>query len=223
VVVRVIILDFERIWPSVPYILEGVQVTLAYTSVSLGLGFLWGMLLALCKVSHLSFLKGFASFYTSIFRGTPLLLQLMLIYHATPQLTGYKIDIWEAGILTFTLNSGAYVAEHIRAGINGVDKGQMDAALSLGISYPLIMKDIILPQAIRNSLPSLVNEAIDLLKESSLISVLGGTDILRRANNVSAETFLYFEPLLIAGSLYYILVMILAFGARLLEKKLKTS
>jgi len=219
----VILLDFERIWPSVPYILEGVQVTLAYTAVSLCLGFVWGMLLALCKVSSVNFLKWCAGFYTSVFRGTPLLLQLTLIYYATPQLTGYTISIWEAGILTFTLNSGAYVSEHIRAGINAVDKGQMEAALSLGISYSLIMKDIILPQAIRNSLPSLVNEAIDLIKESTLISVIGGADILRRANIVASEKYLYFEPLIVAGALYYVLIMILTFAAQLLEKKLKTT
>jgi His/Glu/Gln/Arg/opine family amino acid ABC transporter permease subunit len=218
----VILLDFERIWPSVPYILEGVEVTLAYTSVSLFFGFLWGTVLALFKVGHISSLRWFSAFYTSIFRGTPLLLQLTLIYFATPQLTGYTISIWEAGILTFTLNSGAYVSEHIRAGINAVDKGQKEAALSLGIPYHLIMKDIILPQALRTILPSLVNEAIDLVKESSLISVIGGADILRRANIVSSETYLYFEPLLIAGLLYYILVMILTFAAKILEKKLKT-
>jgi His/Glu/Gln/Arg/opine family amino acid ABC transporter permease subunit len=219
----VILLDFERIWPSVPYILQGVQVTLAYTGVSLCLGFVWGMLLALCKVSHINVLKWFASFYTSVFRGTPLLLQLTLIYYATPQLTGYTISIWEAGILTFALNSGAYVSEHIRGGINAIEKGQMEAALSLGIPYSLIMKDIILPQAIRNSLPSLVNEGIDLLKESTLISVIGGADILRRANIVASEKYLYFEPLLVAGFLYYVLIMILTFAAHLLEKKLKTT
>lgn len=216
-------LDFERIWPSVPYIFQGIQVTLAYTSVSLFLGFLWGTFLALFKVSHLKPLAWLASFYTSIFRGTPLLLQLILIYYAVPQLTGYNISIWEAGILTFTLNSGAYVAEHIRGGINAVDKGQMEAALSLGISYPFIMKDIILPQAIRTILPSLVNEAVDLLKESTLISVIGGADILRRATIVASEKYLYFEPLLIAGALYYVLVMILTTAARILEKKLKRS
>jgi His/Glu/Gln/Arg/opine family amino acid ABC transporter permease subunit len=217
------LLDFERVWPSVPYILEGVQVTLAYTGVSLFFGFLWGTLLALFKVSHITVLKWFSSFYTSVFRGTPLLLQLMLIYHALPQLTGYTISIWEAGILTFTLNSGAYISEHIRGGINAVDKGQMEAALSLGISYPFAMKDIILPQAVRTILPSLVSESIDLLKESTLISVIGGADILRRANIVASEKYLYFEPLLIAGGIYYVLVMILTLGAHILEKKLKTS
>lgn len=217
------LLDFERIWPSVPYILEGIPVTLAYTGVSLCLGFLWGTLLAFCKVSHIATLRWLASIYTSIFRGTPLLLQLMLIYYASPQIIGYTFSVWEAGILTFTLNSGAYISEHIRGGINAVDKGQMEAALSLGLPYPLIMKDIIFPQAIRYILPSLVNESIDLLKESALISTITGADILRRANIVASEKFLYFEPYIIAGVLYYILVMILTGAAHLLEKKLKTS
>lgn len=216
-------LDFERIWPSIPYILEGIPVTLAYTGASLCLGFVWGALLAFCKVGHIAPLKWFATFYTSIFRGTPLLLQLGLIYYASPQFIGYKMSVWEAGILTFTLNSGAYISEHIRAGINSVDKGQMEAALSLGLPYTLIMRDIILPQAIRNILPSLVNEAIDLLKESALISTITGADILRRATIVAQEKALYFEPFLVAGFLYYVLVMILNAGARILEKKLKTS
>jgi len=215
-------LDLGRIYPSVPYILQGIPITLSYTLVSLFFGFLWGAILALCKVGHLSILRRFAGFYTSVFRGTPLLLQLILVYHAVPQLTGYDISVWQAGILTFTLNSGAYVAEHIRAGINAVDKGQMEAALSLGIPYLLIMRDIILPQAIRNILPSLVNESIDLLKESALISVIGGADILRRANIVAAETYLYFEPLLVAGFLYYVLVMILTTISHFIEKKMKT-
>lgn len=218
-----ILLDFERIWPSVPYILEGVQVTLAYTGISLVLGFFWGTLLAVCKVGHVAPLRWFANFYTSIFRGTPLLLQLTLIYFATPQMTGFNISIWAAGIITFTLNSGAYVSEHIRAGINSVDKGQKEAALSLGIPYYLIMKDIILPQALRTILPSLVSEAIDLVKESSLISVIGGADILRRASIVASEKYLYFEPLLLAGALYYILVMILTYAAKILEEKLRTT
>jgi len=217
------ILDFERILPSIPYILQGIQVTLAYTSVSLFFGFIWGALLALCKVSHLSFLKWFAIFYTSIFRGTPLLLQLTLIYYATPQLVGYNISAWEAGILAFTLNSAAYLSEHFRAGIEAVDKGQTEAALSLGIPYFLMMKDIILPQAIRNILPSLVNESIDLLKESALVSVIGGADILRRATIVANEKYIFFEPLLVAGALYYILVMILTYMAHLVEKRLKPS
>lgn len=218
-----IVLDFERIWPSVPYILEGVQTTLAYTGASLGLGFFLGALLALCKVSHITPLKWFAGFYTSVFRGTPLILQLTLIYYATPQLIGYNMSAWEAGILSFTLNSAAYLSEHFRSGIEAVDKGQIEAALSLGIPYPLMMLDIILPQAIRNSLPSFVNESIALLKESALISVIGGTDIMKRANMVANEKYIFFEPLLIAGILYYLMVMVLSLIGKSLETKLKKS
>lgn len=214
-------LDFERIWPSLPYILEGIPITLAYTSVSLFFGFVMGAFLALFKVGDIKPLNWFAAIYTSVFRGTPLILQLSLIYFATPQLVGYDISAWQAGILTFSMNSAAYISEIIRGGIQAVDKGQMEAALSLGLSYPTIMKDIILPQAIRNILPSLVNESIDLLKESALISVIGGADILRRATVVANEKYIYFEPLIVAGLLYYIMVMILATGAKLLERKLR--
>jgi len=216
-------LDFERIWPSVPYILEGVQVTLLYTGASLGLSFVLGALLALCKVSHISPLKWFGEIYTSLFRGTPLLLQLTLIYYATPQVLGYNITVLEAGILAFSLNSTAYLSEHFRAGIESVDKGQTEAALALGIPYALMMRDIILPQAIRTVLPSLANESIDLLKESALISMIGGADILRRATIVANEKYLFFEPLLIAGGLYYVLIMGLTVISKYIEKRMKRS
>lgn len=214
------ILQFERILPSIPYILEGIPITLFYTVTSLACGFLLGIVLAMMKVSSYKTFHIFGRVYTSIFRGTPLLLQLTLVYFASPELTGYKITPWEAGILTFSLNSAAYVSEIIRAGILAVDRSQTEAALSLGIPYPLMMKDIILPQAIRNILPALVNESVDLLKESALISVIGGADILRRANVVASEKYLYFEPLIVAGLLYYILVMILSGLAKLLEKRM---
>ena len=214
------ILQFDRILPSIPYILEGIPITLLYTVTSLACGFLLGIVLAMMKVSSYKSFQIFGRIYTSIFRGTPLLLQLTLVYFASPELTGYKITPWEAGILTFSLNSAAYVSEIIRAGILAVDRGQTEAALSLGIPYHLMMKDIILPQAIRNILPALVNESVDLLKESALISVIGGADILRRANVVASEKYLYFEPLIVAGLLYYILVMILSGLAKLLEKRM---
>jgi len=217
------ILQFDRILPSLPYILEGIPVTLLYTLTSLTLGFFLGIILAMMKVSHSQVSQWIGRIYTSIFRGTPLLLQLTLIYFASPEITGYKITPWEAGILTFSLNSAAYVSEIIRAGILAVDRGQTEAALSLGIPYPLMMKDIILPQAIRNILPALVNESVDLLKESALISVIGGADILRRANVVASEKYLYFEPLIVVGLLYYILVMIFSGLAKVLEKRMVQS
>jgi His/Glu/Gln/Arg/opine family amino acid ABC transporter permease subunit len=216
-------LDFLKILPSVPFILEGVLVTLQYTLLSLFLGFLWGGALGLMKISHCRFLDIFSRIYTSIFRGTPLLVQLILAYHAIPQLTGYQITAFEAGVLAFSLNSGAYVSEHIRAGILSVDRGQFEAAASLGIGYFSTMKDIILPQAIKNILPSLVNESIDLLKESALVSTIGEMDLLRRANVVAAEKYIYFEPLLMVAAVYYVMVMVLSHFAKVLEIRLRRS
>lgn len=212
---------FSQILDRIPYLLQGTFVTLKYTIFSLAIGLILGAGFALMKISSAKSLKALAAFYTSIFRGTPLLVQLSLIYFATPQLIGYKIGAFEAGLLAFSLNSAAYVSEIIRAGIEAVDKGQFEAAKSLAIPYRLMMMDIILPQAIRNILPALVNEAINLLKESALVSVIGEMDLLRRANIVSAETFLYFEPLIFVALVYYGLVMILSYVAQHLERKLK--
>jgi polar amino acid transport system substrate-binding protein len=137
---------FTKIASSIPFILEGIRVTLLFTALSAFLGFIWGTILSLLKISTFKPLVWFANAYTSIFRGTPLLLQIAIVYYATPQLTGYDIPALLAGVITFTLNSGAYISETIRGRILAVDKGQREAALSLGIPYRLMMFDIILPR-----------------------------------------------------------------------------
>lgn len=214
------IFQFGAILPSIPYLISGVGVTLQYTLVSLVLGLVLGIFVAMCKISSSQLIRRGANFYTSIFRGTPLLLQLTLVYYGLPQVSGYPITAFEAGILAFSLNSAAYISEIIRAGINAVDKGQFEAVQALGIPYARGMKDIILPQAIRNILPALVNEMVDLLKESSLVSVIGEADLLRRVHLVAAEKYLYFEPLIVVAIVYYVLVMLFSSCAKLLEKKL---
>lgn len=206
---------------SIIYIAGGIIVTLQYTLISVALGFLLGALLSLCKISHIKALNIFSTAYTSVFRGTPLLIQLSLIYFAVPTLTGYQMSVFVAGIIAFSLNSAAYVSEIIRAGIESIDKGQFEAAKALGVPYPYMMKDIILPQALRNILPALVNEVVNLLKESAIISVIGGADLMRRAQTVAAEQYSYFGPLLIASVFYYILVMLFSYFANILENKLK--
>lgn len=216
-------LDFSRIQPSIPYIIGGLWVTLKFTLLSAVFGFLWGTVLALLKISGWKPLQLFGLGYTSIFRGTPLILQLALVYFATPQLTGYKISPLEAGVITFSLNSAAYISETIRAGIQAVDKGQREAAVSLGVPYRLMMGDIILPQAFKNTLPALVNEGIALLKESALVSTIGVADLLRRANIVGAEKFIYFEPLMFVAVIYYTLVIGLTIAAQGLERRMRLS
>jgi His/Glu/Gln/Arg/opine family amino acid ABC transporter permease subunit len=184
---------------------------------------LWGTILSLCKISSIKPLYWFGLAYTSVFRGTPLLVQLSLIYFATPQLTGYNISGFEAGVITFSLNSGAYISEVIRAGILAIDKGQTEAAMSLGVTYRPMMIDVILPQAIKNILPALVNESIALLKDSALVSTIGAQDLLRRAQIVGAEKYVYFEPLLLVAVIYYLMVMILTVSSTILENRLRRS
>jgi polar amino acid transport system permease protein len=206
--------------PSIIFIIQGSVVTLKYSLIAVCFGLIIGIFLAISKVSKNIILRLFADFYTSIFRGTPLLIQLSLIYFALPMVIGVKLGVFSAGIIAFSLNSGAYVSEIIRAGINSIDKGQFEAARALGIPKILIIKDIILPQAIRTILPSLVNELINLVKESALISMIGEMDLTRRAQVVSAETYNFFGPMLVAAITYYLLVFIISRLAKWLERSL---
>ncbi|MEY8347697.1 amino acid ABC transporter permease [Bacillus cereus] len=216
-------LDFSAITPSIPYILKGLEVTLKIVAVSALVGFILGTLLALCKIARIRVLNIAADLYTSIFRGTPLVLQLMIIYFGVPQMIGYDIPAFLAAVLAFSLNSGAYMSEIIRAGIQAVDKGQTEAAMALGVPYGKMMRNIILPQALKNILPALVNEFATLTKESAVVTVIGATDLMRRAYIVGGETFKYLEPLLFVGLVYYILVIILTFVGKAIEGRMKKS
>ncbi|KJV91118.1 arginine ABC transporter permease [Orientia tsutsugamushi] len=194
----------------------GIPVTLQYAFSAVCFGFVIAVLLTVSRMSKYKLLKFGANIYISVFRGTPLIIQLYVIYFS------FKLsNVFYAGVLVFSLNSGAYVAEIIKSGINSVDKWQIEAALALNIPYFYIMKDIVLPQALRKIIPSLVNEVVNLLKESSIISVLGGMDLMGRAKILSQATYDFFTPMISVALCYYILVLILSFLAQLLEKKLK--
>ena len=156
--------NFTIFLPNFLFIIKGIGVTLQYSTVSVFFGLILGSFLAICKILDIKLIKFFAHAYTSVFRGTPLLIQLTIIYFGLPGLIGVKLDVFAAGVIAFSLNSGAYISEIIRAGISSVDKGQIEAAKALGISPILRMKDIILPQAFRFILPALINELINLIK-----------------------------------------------------------
>ncbi|WP_017471692.1 amino acid ABC transporter permease [Amphibacillus jilinensis] len=216
-------LDFTQIVPYIPFMIEGIWVTLQFVIVSILVGFLIGTVLALFKIGSIKPLKWFADAYTSIFRGTPLILQLMIIYFAIPQLTAYDISPFLSAVMAFGLNSSAYVSEIIRAGIQAVDRGQTEAAHALGIPYRQMMIDIILPQALKNILPALMNEFITLTKESAIVSTIGYLDLMRRSQVVGAELFRNFEPLLFVGVLYWSMVMILTLIGRWVERRLNVG
>ena len=217
------ILDFRTVAEYIPLIINGIWVTLLFTFFSMIAGFVLGTLLTLIKVSGKKIPVVLANAYTSIFRGTPLLVQLFLIYYATPQVTGYSITALEAAVLTFGLNAAAYISEIMRGGIMSVDKGQREAAMSLGVPYKLMMSKIVFPQALRMILPSLVNEAIGLLKSSSLVAMIGVTDVMRGAQMIQNITYRAFEPYLLAAATYYVLVMILTLFANRLERRVRRS
>ena len=216
-------LDFAVLEPFFPLLAASIWITLKFTFFSTIMGFFGGFILALVTLSKNKFFVFLAKAYISVFRGTPLLVQLMLIYFATPQLTGYTISALEAGVLSFGLNSAAYISEALRGGILAVDKGQWEGAMSLGVPKHRFLLDIIFPQAIKNSLPSLVYESIMLLKDSSLVSVIGVADTLRWADLIQAKTFRAFEAFIVAAAVYYVLVMALNFLGSLLEKKVRVS
>ena len=215
--------DFTAVVPSIPYILKGIGITVQIVLGATIIGLFLGILLALCKIGKITVLRLFADFYTSIFRGTPLVLQLLIIFYAFPQMFEINIEPMPAAIIAFGLNSGAYISEIIRGGINAVDKGQMEASLALGIPYGKMMKDIILPQAMKNILPALMNEFITLNKESAIVTVIGALDIMRRAYIVAGDTYRYLESLMIAGVIYYIMTLILTFLGKMLEKRMSRS
>ncbi|WP_303296597.1 amino acid ABC transporter permease [Pyramidobacter piscolens] len=216
-------LHFERIWPYYKVFYRGMINSREVTFMSVIMGSVCGTVLALLKVSRLGPLSWFATAYTSVFRGTPLMVQLFLVYFATPQLFDYQIPAFNAVVLTFGLNSAAYVSEILRGGIQSIDVGQREAAMALGVPYRAMMFDIVIPQALRTVLPSLVNELIALLKDTSIVATIGMLDMMRAAQTAMNSTYLAFEPFIVVAGMYYVLVMIFTAVASRLERRLHKS
>lgn len=213
-------MHIEKVIPYIPYILNGIPIIILISLIAALLGSLIGFLSALGK-RHGGILGGIISAYIDFFRGTPVYVQLYFFYMGVPQVTGIVMDGMSAALIIFSLNSGAYLAEIMRAGIEGIDKGQIEAAKALGVSQRDITKDIVIPQAVRAVLPALVNEFITLTKETSVISIAGIADMMRRASIVQGSTYLSFEPLLIVLIAYYLLNKVLSFCGKLVERRLK--
>lgn len=216
-------LDFSIILNWLPQFGSALLVTLETTVCSLLLGLLLSVPLSLCKISNIRPLQWFAAVYTSIFRGVPLLVQVFMMYFGIPLVLPVKFTAFQAGTLVFAMNSAAYISESMRGGIKAIDRGQYEAAMALGVHYPGMMKDIILPQAIKSVLPSLVNEFISLLKNTTLIASIGLVDILRVGQLIQSRTYRAFEPFFAISVFYYVLVMGLSFLGKLLERRVNKS
>ena len=216
-------LDFSILIKYLPDFGAALLVTLEVTVCSLLLGLLFSIPLSLFKLSNIKPLEWFAAFYTSIFRGVPLMVQVFMMYFGVPLVLPVKFTAFTAGTLVFSMNSAAYISESMRGGIRAIDKGQYEAAMALGVKYVPMMKDIILPQAIKSVMPSLVNEFISLLKNTTLIASIGLVDILRVGQLIQSRTYRAFEPFFAIAVFYYILVMGLSFLGKLLERWVNKS
>lgn len=213
-------MNFSVVEPYASMFWGGLAVTLEVTGAALVLAFALGAVIAVLKVLPCRPLRLLLDFYTSIFRGIPLIVLLFIAYFATPQLTGFKISMFAASVLTLGLNGSATVSETLRGGIEGVDAGQYDASRALALPYTTMMARIIIPQALRSVAPALVNEVITVLKSSSLVATIGLMDMMRAAQSVQALTYRAFEPFIVVAVIYYVIVMCLTAVTRVLEKRL---
>ncbi|MCL2854625.1 MAG: amino acid ABC transporter permease [Defluviitaleaceae bacterium] len=211
------LLRYDR-WQS---LLNGLGVTLQVALGAVLLGVTIGLLLALMRISKFKILKAISATYLSIIRGTPVTLQLLIWWFVVFVPTGLS-QLWVA-IIAFGVNSGAYVCEIFRGGILAVDKGQTEAGRSLGLSGGKTLGYIVLPQALKNALPSLGNEFIMLIKETSIVGFIGMVDLTRAANMINSRTFAPFVPLISAGILYWGIITILTWLLGSLERRLRKS
>jgi His/Glu/Gln/Arg/opine family amino acid ABC transporter permease subunit len=204
----------------IPRLLEGLWLTVELTLFAGLFGILLGLLISLARISRLKVLSVPAMLYVTIFRGTPLLLQILFIYFALPPLLDITLDAMPAGILALSLNAAAYLTEIFRAAILSIDKGQMEAARALGMSHSLSMRRIILPQTFRRLIPPVVNELAALAKDTSLVSVIALSEMLYMTQRLGAKYLRPWEVYFWAACGYLIIVIALSTVAGRLERKL---
>ena len=211
--------DMNLVVNSFPLLLIGAGVTIQITVLSTAIGFVIGLIVGVARISNLRVLRMLAEVYVEFFRGTPLLVQIFLFYFARPVITGQRIDPFIAAISACGINSGAYVAEIFRAGIQSVDDGQMEAGRSLGMTWLQTMRYIIVPQAFKRVIPPLGNEFIAMLKDSSLVSVIGFEELTRRGQLIIAKTYGSFEIWMSVAVIYLVMTLTISRFVAYLERR----
>ena len=211
---------FDFIFHILPYLLEGFWVAVQITVISFLIGLCIGSIMAFARLSKNPIVNKIAIAYIEILRGTPLLVQLMVVFYGIPIALKIPTEPWTAGIITIGINSSAYQAEIIRSGIKAIPEQQIEAAKSVGLSRWQTMRHIILPQALRFVIPALVNEFAAVLKNTSLLFFLGIPELMRKASYIAAWTFRYFEAFITAAVIYFVAVYVIATFSRFLERKL---
>ena len=207
------------------FIIEGIKNTLIISCISVLIGILIGIFVAIInsynkETKKMKFISKIVKVYVSIIRGTPVLLQLMILYYIVFR-NVRDINLIFVASLAFGINSGAYVSEIVRAGIESIDRGQMEACRSLGLNYFQSMKLVILPQAIKNILPAIGNEFVTLIKETSVAGYIGVRDLTKASDIIASRTYDYFFPLIIAALIYLAIILSLTKILNVFERRLK--
>lgn len=209
-------------------VLTGLQNTLYIAIAGLAIGIIIGTIIAVIEVFPKykrlpKILNGFCRFYVGLFRGTPVVVQLLVAYYVILPLIGVKLPALNVCVLVFGLNSGAYVSEIMRGGIMSVDPGQMEAARAVGLSYWVSMLKVVVPQAVKNILPTLGNEFIALIKETSVVSFVGAADLYVAFNYIGTNSYEFMVPYLVMAVIYIVLVMLIALLIKIMERSLRKS
>ena len=209
-------------------VLEGLRNTLLIAVCGLLIGILIGTVIATVRVipkyKRLPWiLNGFCSFYVGLFRGTPIVVQLLVFYYVMLPLMGIRMTGVQVSMLVFGLNSGAYISEIMRSGILSVDPGQMEGGRAVGLSFGTTMIRIVIPQAVKNILPTLGNEFIALIKETSVVSFVGAADLYVAFSYIGSNTYEFMVPYLVMAVIYILLVLIISTGIRIMERSLRRS
>ncbi|AIQ41837.1 amino acid ABC transporter permease [Paenibacillus sp. FSL R7-0297] len=204
------------------FFLSGLKYTLLLAVMGVFFGFVLGIAVSLLRMSKWRILRFIATAWVEFLRGTPMLVQLFLIHYGLPEF-GISLSPIQSGAITLTINSSAYLAEIFRAGIQGVDRGQMEAARSLGMKQGMTMRYIILPQALKNVLPAIGNEFITIIKESSIVSMIGVADLLFEARAITSITYEGLSPLIVIAAMYFVLTFTLSKLLGILERRLNTD
>jgi len=209
-------------------VLTGLNNTLYIAVAGLALGILIGTVIAIIRVYPKNrrlprILNGFCTFYVGLFRGTPIVVQLLLAYYVILPLIGVNMPALQVCVIVFGLNSGAYVSEIMRSGILSVDTGQMEAGRALGLSYRVSMLKIVVPQAVKNILPTLGNEFIALIKETSVVSFVGAADLYVAFNYIGSNSYEFMVPYLVMAVIYIVMIAVAALLIKLMERSLRRS
>lgn len=216
-------LNFDLMVRSVPLLLAGAAITVEITAMSVALGLFIGCMVGIARLCTIKPLRVLAGIYVDFIRGTPLLVQIFLVYFALPGITGSRVDPYFAAISACSINSGAYIAEIFRGGIQSIDKGQMEAGRSLGMSWAQTMRYVIMPQAFKRIIPPLGNEFIAMLKDSSLVSVIGFEELTRRGQLIIARTYASFEIWMAVAIIYLIMTFAVSRLVNVLERRYDTK